>query len=312
VAKLRFFAMPVSLIPATRRSFLQAGAAAVLSPRAFNAVAAEAAPWFAMLADTHIEADPAKTARDINMADNLRTVVAEILAEPTLPEFAFVNGDCAYNTGEKGDYETFRALVQPLLDAGVPIYLTMGNHDDRGPFYELFPEAKAGPGNKIARHVSVVESAQANWIFIDTLKEVNKVTGEVGAAQRQWISAAVDRHSSDGKPAIVVGHHYAQSMPEGSTATVSGLADTAEFMDLLRSKSQVKAYIFGHSHSYGFKEDRGGIHLVNQPPVGYLFNPELPNGWLRGQLTAGSMTIELRALDKKHAQHGVAKTLAWR
>ena len=304
--------MPVSLIPATRRSFLQAGAAAALSPRAFAARAADAAPWFAMLADSHLEADPAKTARDVNMADNLRTVVAEILAEPTPPEFAFVNGDCAYNTGEKGDYRTFRSLVQPLLDAGVPVHLTMGNHDDRGPFYELFPEAKAEPANPIARHVSVVESAHANWIFVDTLKEVNKVTGEIGAAQRRWISDAVDRHSADGKPTLLVGHHYAQYLPEGSTDTISGLADTVEFMDLLRSRPQIKAYIFGHSHSYGYKQASGGIHLVNQPPVGYLFNPALPNGLLRAQLAADSMTLELRALDKDHAQHGVAKTLAWR
>jgi len=305
--------MPISLIPHSRRSFLQVGAAAAISPWAsINSDAAEADPWFALLADTHIDADPAKTARNTNMAENLKTVVAEILAEPTRPEFAFVNGDCAYNTGLKGDYETFRSLLQPLLDAGVPVHLTMGNHDDRGPFYELFPEANAESGNKIERHVSVVESARANWIFVDTLKEVNKVTGEIGAEQRQWIAQAVDRYSADGKPTLLVGHHYAQYMPEGSTETISGLADTVEFMDLLRSRPQIIAYIFGHSHSYGFKEASGGIHLINQPPVSYLFDPTRPNGWLRGQLAIDSMKIELRALDKNHAGHGVVKTLVWR
>lgn len=265
-----------------------------------------------MLADTHVDADPAKTARGISMAENLKQVVAEILADPTRPEFAFVNGDCAYNTGTKGDYETFRPLVQPLLDAGVPVHLTMGNHDDRGPFYELFPEANTEPVTGIERHVSVVESSQANWMFIDTLKEVNKVTGELGAEQRQWISAEINRRSADGKPVIVVGHHYAQYLPEGSKEVISGLADTVEFMDLLRSKPQIKAYIFGHSHNYGYKVASGGIHLINQPPVSYLFDPARPNGWLRGQLTANSMTVELRALDKTHAEHSVAKTLAWR
>lgn len=304
--------MPVSLIPATRRSFLQAGAAAALLPWALDAGAADATPWFAMLADPHIEADPTKIARDTNMADNLKTVVAEILAEPTRPEFVFVNGDCAFNTGQKGDYQTLRSLVQPLLDGGVPVHLTMGNHDDRGPFYELFPEADAEPATKIERHVSVVESAHANWIFIDTLMEVNKVTGEIGAEQRQWISDAVDRHSADGKPTLLVGHHYAQYMREGSTERIAGLVDTPEFMELLRSKPQIKAYIFGHSHRYNHRQDSDGIHLLNQPPVGYVFDPKLPNGWLRGQLAADSMTYELRALDKKHAQHGVAKTVTWR
>lgn len=304
--------MPVTLIPHSRRSFIQASAIAALSPWGICADAAQEAPWFAMLADPHIAADPAKTARGINMAGNLKKAVAEILAEPSLPEFAFVNGDCAFNVGLRADYETFRSLVQPLLDAGVPVHLTMGNHDDRGPFYELFPEAMAQPATALKRQVSTVESSQAVWIFIDTLKEVNKVTGEVGAEQRQWISTEIDRGGATGKAVVVVGHHYPQDKPGESSGVISGLADTVEFLELLRSKPQVKAYIFGHSHNYGYKVADGGVHLVNQPPVGYLFDPTRPNGWIRGQLDAKSLTLELRALDKNHAEHQVAKTLAWR
>ncbi len=304
-------AMPISLIPQSRRSFLQAGAAAALAPWGITA-AAQTPPWFAMLADSHIDADSTKTVRGISMAENLEKVVAEILAEPSLPEFAFVNGDCAFNVGLKADYATLRPLVQPLLDAGVPIHLTMGNHDDRGPFYELFPEAKDQPATAIKRQVGTVESTHAFWIFIDTLQVVNKVTGEVGAEQRQWISAEIDRAAAAGKPVILVGHHYPQLRPQAPGKPISGLADTAEFLSLLRSKPAVKAYIFGHSHNYGYKVAEGGVHLVNQPPVAYLFDQTRPNGWLRGELAADSLALELRALDKNHPEHRVGKTLAWR
>jgi len=306
------YTMPVSLIPHSRRSFIQAGAVAALSPWGIRASAAHNTPWFAMLADPHIHADPAKTARETNMAENLKKVVTEILAEPSLPEFAFVNGDCAFNDGLKADYETFRLLVQPLLDAGVPVHLTMGNHDTHEPFYELFPEAKSQPATALKRQVSTAESSQAHWIFIDTLKMVHQVIGEIGTEQLQWISAEIDRCGTSGKPVIIVGHHYPQTKPKDPGGPITGLADTAEFMGLLRSKPQVKAYIFGHSHNYGYKVADGGVHLVNQPPVGYLFDPARPNGWIRGQLAADSLTLELRALDTNHAENRIAKTLAWR
>ncbi len=306
--------MPISLIPTprSRRAFLQIGAFATAAPWSALSQNERAAPWFALLADTHIHADPATEARGINMAANLKAVVAEILAEPTAPEFAFVNGDCAYNEGLKTDYATFRPLIQPLLDAGVPVHLTMGNHDDRAPFYELFPEAKNESQSPGGKHLSVIDSAQAHWFLIDTLQVVNKVTGEVGAEQRAWLSAEIDKLAGDGKPVVIVGHHNPQQLPEGSTERVTGLADTAEFMDLLRSKPQVKAYLFGHSHNYGFNKASGDIHLINQPPVAYLFDETRPNGWLRAGLQADSLTVELRALDKSHVEHGQQKTLAWR
>ncbi|MDF1754374.1 MAG: metallophosphoesterase [Verrucomicrobiales bacterium] len=301
--------MPVSLYPKSRRSFLKTGSLATLSS-AFALQAQDAAPWYALMSDTHIDADPMKEARGAVMGDNLRAVVDEILKEPTKPEFALINGDCAYLKGLKEDYATLRPLVQPLLDAGVPVHLTMGNHDDRGPFFELFPEANADAETVKDRHITVIESKDANWILIDTLQIVNNVTGEIGQEQREWISATIDDLGD--KPVILVGHHYLQPMPEGATERISGLADTAEFMGILESKPQIKAYIYGHSHSYGFKEVSGGIHLINQPPVAYVFNQSRPNGWLRAELSGDSLSLKLNTLDKAHELSGDTKMLSWR
>lgn len=304
--------MPIALQP-TRRSFLQNAAGFGFGAAAPFLCAQEsksAGKWVALLADTHIDADPEKQARGVTMAKNLERVVAEILAESTRPEFAVINGDCAYLKGLEGDYKVLRPRIKPLLEAGIPIHLTMGNHDDRGPFYQLFPEADAEPKLLADRHLSVVETEGVNWFLLDTLQVVNKVTGELGEEQRNWLSEALDKRG--GKPAILIGHHYPQYMPEGSTARVSGLADTIEFMDLLRSKPQVKAYIYGHSHSYGFKKASGNIHLINQPPVAYLFNQSKPNGWIKATVEDKELSVELRALDTEHEQHGKTTVLAMR
>lgn len=299
--------MPISLVPPSRRRFLQTGALASLA--SLTAVSANDESWYALLADTHIEADPAKEARGTNMAANLKQVVSEILAEKTAPEFVVVNGDCAYNTGLKEDYTTFRALIRPLLDAEIPIHLTMGNHDDRGPFYQLFPESVIGSKELENQHLAVVESAHVNWIFLDTLDIVNKVTGRLGKDQLEWLSKSLDQMGD--KPVLVAGHHYPQYMPEGSTAVVSGLADTVEFMELLRSRPQVKAYIYGHSHSYEIKKNSDGLHLANQPPVAYLFDDTKANGWLKARCTPHSIETELNCIDKTHRLHGEKTVLKW-
>ncbi len=299
--------MPISLVPPSRRRFLQTGALASLG--ALTTASAEEESWFALLADTHIEADPAKEARGTNMAANLKQVVTEILAEKTAPEFVVVNGDCAYNTGLTEDYITFRSLIQPLLEAEIPIHLTMGNHDDRGPFYDLFPESIAGSKSVENKHLTIIESNDANWVFLDTLDIVNNVTGRMGDAQLKWLSESLDQLG--GKPTLIMGHHNLQYLPEGSTAKITGLADTQAFIDLLASKPQVKAYFYGHTHSYGFSKSESGIHLVNQPPVAYLFDDQKPNGWLKARTTRGSLTLEASCIKKGHSIHGKKTVLEW-
>ncbi|MGC4007496.1 MAG: hypothetical protein QM811_31985 [Pirellulales bacterium] len=49
-------------------------------------------------------------------------------------------------------------------------------------------------------------------------------------------------------------------------------------MEVLVPRKQVKALFYGHTHRWGRKEHEG-IHLINLPPVGYLFDKESPNGW---------------------------------
>ncbi|MDF1812871.1 MAG: metallophosphoesterase [Verrucomicrobiales bacterium] len=301
--------MPVHLIP-SRRRFLHSATGAVLSAAAIDLHSETTGGWVALLADTHIDADPAKEARGATMAKNLERVVAEILAEPTHPDFAVINGDCAYLKGLPEDYKTLRPLITPLLDAGIPVHLTMGNHDDRGPFFDLFPEAKAEPAPLKDRHLAVIKSKHANWFLLDTLQIVNNVTGEIGAAQREWLTEMLDSHSD--KPAILIGHHYTQDLPADPKAKVSGLADSAEFLELLQSKPQVKAYIFGHSHSYGYKKTGEGVHLVNQPPVAYLFIPEKPNGWIKADAGNGGISLTLRALKQEHPENGKTTNLDWR
>lgn len=320
--------MPLHLTPASdhfsRRRFLHslAGAGVILSPLtrelAFAADAGKPERW-ALLSDTHIYSDPAFNARsDTNMADNLRKVVAEVAAEVDSLDGVLIDGDCAYNDGQEGDYETLGKLLQPLRDAGLPIHLTMGNHDDREKFAKVMADsAKSGDGLVDGKHVSVVEGSQANWVFLDSLRFVNKVEGEFGEAQLNWLRGFLKANAE--KPAILVGHHYLQapsSEDDGSgkaKARITGLVDSEAFVEIAEQFPQAKAYVFGHSHDWKTKTSaESGFHEVNLPPTAYVFNLDRPNGWVRATVSGAGMELELRALDPQHPQHGERKALAWR
>ncbi len=304
--------MPIHVAPISRRSFL-AGSAAVMTsltiPRLGWGAEASDPNSFALLADTHIPDRPDIVAREVNMTDNLRRVVRELCALERKPAGVIVNGDCAYLKGLAEDYANLASCVAPLAEAKLPLHLTMGNHDDRSQMYGAIAAQRLEHPPVESKHVSIVESPHANFFLLDSLQEVNVVTGELGQAQRAWLAKALDERSD--KPAIVVAHHNPQFMPPPEGTRWTGLQDSAEFFELLAGRKHVKAYVFGHTHTWSISK-RDGIHLINLPPVAYVFAAGKPNGWVDARLESGGIELELRAIDPDHEQHGQRVELAWR
>lgn len=310
--------MPVHLDSISRRAFL--GQAAVFSAAACTGSAAVFATepsrksW-ALLADTHIAADPALVSRQgINMADHLRRVVAEIASEADTLCGVIVDGDCAYDDGQPGDYSTLAGLIRPLIDAGLPVHFTMGNHDDRAAFREALID-EGSPSPVADKHCGILETPELDWILVDTLRFVNKVEGEIGAAQLEWLAQRLGENGE--KPAVVVGHHYPQVertdvIPSDEPIRISGLIDSEAFLSALNEAPAAKAYVFGHSHRWSHQRDESGFHRVNLPPTAYVFDPSCPSGWVRATPDATGMTLVLSALDKEHPSHGETLRLDWR
>src|SRR5207253_937234 len=140
--------------------------AAMLSRRAYAAGPVDPNRFF-LLSDTHIAEDPKTMKGPVNMYDNLKKTCVEVLGMDGLAASVIVNGDCAYSTGEVADYTTFTELIKPFREAGMPVHLTLGNHDRRDLFWDAIKDAKdAGqkPGDPIEdRYVTVIESPNANW-----------------------------------------------------------------------------------------------------------------------------------------------------
>lgn len=299
--------MPVTLPPLTRRRFLGSVAVAVASPG--FAKTAETDPHrIALLTDPHIGEKPDTLSRDCNMHDRLKQVAGELTKLDPKPACVVIDGDLAYQTGTAAEYELFAKLVEPVREAGLPLHLGLGNHDHFGRFAEglarLRPKDKPVDG----KQVLVVELERANLVVLDSYDPKNTVGGLLGPAQLKWLVPALDARKD--KPTVVFVHHPLQLEPDKG-GRYNGIADSKEFWPLLKDRPWVKAFVFGHTHTWKLAE-KDGVHLINLPAIGYPFAKPEVTGWVDAHLVPNGIKLEVRSIDPKHAKHGEKAELTWR
>jgi 3',5'-cyclic-AMP phosphodiesterase len=300
--------MPIHLPPISRREFFKralfAGAGLAFAPNLLAASRRTDSNSWALLADTHIAGDPAKIAGGINMAEHFRCVSKELLALPKRPAGAFILGDCAFSAGGTDDYATLTTLLDPLRGGGLPLHLALGNHDQRENFRTAL-KPKAGKDALVDKHVALLRTSNVNWFMLDSLEKTLQTPGSLGPEQLDWLARSLDANRR--KPAVILIHHHPVKAETGN-----GLKDTQRLLELIRPRKQVKAWIFGHTHAWNVSQDESGIHLVNLPPVAYVFQPANPSGWVQVTMRRDGMKLELRCLDPAHQHHGQVVDLTWR
>lgn len=301
--------MPIHLPAISRRQFLirslASGAALALSPHLSAGTKDTDLDSWALLSDIHLAADRSRVARGINMTDHFTSVSRELIALPQRPAGVFITGDCAFSSGQLGDYAVVADLVGPIRSAQMPVHLALGNHDNRERFWEALQAEKAATRPLADRQVALLRTPQANWFVLDSLDKTLETPGLLGKEQLDWLAAALD--ANPGKPALVLIHHN-----PGRVLNIGGLKDTKALFEIIRPRKQVKAYIFGHTHAWRIRQDVSGIHLVNLPPVAYVFEAGEPSGWVHATLESNGLQLELRCVDPTHKLHGQIVKLQWR
>ena len=172
----------------------------------------------------------------------------------------------------------------------------------------------------------MLETPHANWFLLDSLEKpsakhdsagkdkadlfnvrfqgINSgrwCPGSLGKAQLAWLGKALDARPD--KPAILLDHHY--------LSLGGGLRDTAALLELIEPRKQVKAVVFGHSHTWQ-RTTWQGIHLINLPAVAWVFDQAQPKGWVDAQLSPNGAAMVLHCLDRQHPKHGERVELKWR
>jgi 3',5'-cyclic AMP phosphodiesterase CpdA len=315
--------MPIQLPRLTRRDFFRTtaaiGASAAL-PCALWASDVKADPHvWALLSDTHVAGDANMRWMNATMAENLSHVCNAVLTSSTRYAGMLVTGDLAFDDGQDVDYATFLALVEQVRKREMPVHLLLGNHDHRQRFWqaickteEPFKEGSTETQGRqaiVGRHLALVEAERANFLLLDSLDETDKAPGKLGSAQLRWLQDTLDSHRD--KPAVVLVHHFPNPAGARPGANLGGISDSDAMFEVLSPRKQVKCLIFGHSHRWGISR-RDEIHLVNLPPVGYVFDAKAPNGWVELRLKDSGAELQLFALDAKHPEQRREVKLEWR
>src|SRR4051812_17760807 len=274
--------MPITLPPISRRRFIAGSLAAAAGASLMSAEwlhgAADAAVdphRVALLSDTHIAADLAHVAREVNMAEHLRQVVAGVTALQRRPAHVLLNGDLAFNSGESADYAAGVKLLEPVRAAGMPIHIGLGNHDNRERFWAAIPGEHRPDAPVKDKHVALIETERANWLMLDSLNVTLEVPGLVGPEQLAWLAKTLDAHTD--KPALVMVHHNPQFTAPGPKKA-GGLLDTAALLDVPSPRKQAKVLFFGPSHRWSHEQREDGLHPVNLPATAYVFDAGQPSG----------------------------------
>lgn len=289
--------------PCGRRSFLKSTVLSSLALAVARGGAAEREPardsfHLALLSDTHVPGDRMNGHRGFNPWENLKRIVPEV--QQARPEAALVCGDAARLEGLPDDYQEFRSLLQPVADE-VPVFVGLGNHDDRANFKKAFPNPPGVPANVADKHVLVIDSAPVRFLLLDSLLYVNKVAGLLGKAQRAWLAQYLGEHAD--KPTVLFVHH---TLGDGD----GELLDAAKLFEIVEPHPQVKAIFFGHSHVWSVTQ-RDRLRLINLPAVGYNFSDDQPVGWVDARFGKDGVDLTLHAFGGNRTEDGKETRIAW-
>ena len=305
--------MPVILPPIARRDFIKGSfvlSGVSITAPSFVSADSKSVRFdpnrIALLADTHISADPKQSYPGtkwpgslvkedehewVNMADSLAQSAREVIGLNPRPANLIINGDCAMSRGTEAEYKELLRLLEPIRVAGITVHVTIGNHDKRENLWKLLPFLKK---EQIGIQAGVIELPNANLILLDSGRK-----GILGEEQLVWLAQQLDEWAD--KPALVFGHF--NPYPNRGVRPIKGMGDGSSLLKVLAKRKHARAYFNGHTHEWQ-QDQRDHLHLINQPAVSYYFGKGHAHGWVDMKLTEKSADLELHCINPKHKQQG--------
>lgn len=305
--------MPIILPSIARRDFIKGSfvlSGASITASSFVAADSKSVRFdpnrIALLADTHISADPKQSYPGtkwpgslvkedehewVNMADSLAQSAREVIGLNPRPANLIINGDCAMSRGTEAEYKELLRLLEPIRVAGITVHVTIGNHDKRENLWKLLPFLKK---EQIGIQAGVIELPNANLILLDSGRK-----GILGDQQLVWLAQQLDEWAD--KPALVFGHF--NPYPNRGVRPIKGMGDGSSLLKVLAKRKHARAYFYGHTHEWQ-QDQRDHLHLINQPAVSYYFGKGHAHGWVDMKLTEKSADLELHCINPKHKQQG--------
>jgi len=299
--------MPLTIEPMSRRGFCRTALGGVVAA-AFSGIPGNARAedtgrdHWVFLSDTHVPGDPNEERHGTNPCKNFADVRGAVLKLDDKPRGVVVTGDFAFLQGKPEDYQQLAGLVVPYTENGIPLHICLGNHDNIGNLHAAFQGMKNAAPPVAGKHITVLESPNANLFLLDSLWP-GTGSGFFGVEQLRWLKKALDARKD--KPALLFAHHNLDNSD-------GALMDREEFWSVIKAASQVKAYIYGHTHVYR-QSVRDNVHLINLPALGWEFaSGKEPLGWSDVEISGKGIQLTLNTVPaSSHPKNGDVRAFEW-
>ena len=190
---------------------------------------------FVVMSDLHLVAEGA-VSMGLDTAERLQQAVDCVNTRYADADFCIIAGDLA-DLGELAAYHRVKALTDQIT---IPTHITLGNHDDRPTFVQVFGDAMLAETGKVDH---VIDAKGYRIIVLDS-SEPGRVDGVLTAVQMDWLRARLAEAAH--RPVIVVLHHNANSLH--IEADTIKLLDDMPFVTALKTHADIRQVIAGHVH----------------------------------------------------------------
>jgi 3',5'-cyclic-AMP phosphodiesterase len=208
----------------------------------------DATPYLLVqLSDTHVTHPGRLISGRVDTAAALSHAISRVLRLQPRPVAVLISGDLV-DAGHPAEYAQLRALLAPLVDAGLPLALMPGNHDARTPLQDAFvglAGVHCGEPGTAAIQYALDLPGPLRLVVLDSLQPGRPEGGfdidRLAQAQR-LLSERPD------VPTVVALHHppHATGLAVmDSMALQQGLGD---FQALIAAHPQVQRVVCGHLH----------------------------------------------------------------
>ena len=191
---------------------------------------------FAHLADTHLCREGKASFLDIPVRENFEKAIDYFCGLHNKPEFVVVTGDVV-NDGDLEDYRFAKTFIEKMQQKlGAPIFLAIGNHDDRANFFEGYLGTDAQPSYCYPKNI--------NGLRLIVLDSANgDVNGKIGPEQLSWLKKELMKPAACG---TVLAFHHPLAVDEFMLGEHC-LEDAEDLYAVIRG-TDVVGVLTGHTH----------------------------------------------------------------
>ena len=223
-----------------------------------------------IMTDIHIRGE-GKRIIGLDPLERLNSAIAHAMSIHSTDATALIiTGDLAHS-GKVEEYQLLKQAIRAAQDAGVPVHLMLGNHDNRDNFLQVFPETPVTATGGYVQQVLTYFTHKC--ILLDSLDGPPFVHdthhGYLCASRLAWLDEQLQEAEALNFPVIVMLHHppFLLGIPGMDNIR---LKNDVEFMDVLCKYQCVKQIVCGHIHRTISGNCRGKPFCIFKSPCHQL------------------------------------------